>query len=357
MIKKTILLIFIIINISFTPLTESRKRIEVAFCLDLSGSTNGLLEDFRNHLWHFVNSFYRNNSQADLQIGVVGFSRPRFGEENDYVSILSELTDHYDFVSYQLYELTATVEKGDHFVGSALYATVSELNWSKGNDSKKIVFLFGNGRVDLGRYDFREACDMAVQKNIIVYPVYISRLISNSNDLPGWSTIAEITGGKFSTMQVTKRTPLKFHSLASEYLLEMNNNLNDTYVYFTCEGAFRHHEMVEADINSTRMHEQFFYARCKYKVSDQYQSICSEWDLVSQVKNNNQILSELDNRYLPDQLKDATRDEISEVLKIKSDRREHLISKIKAMTYEIHSDSLTINSMDSIFYNTLKNYY
>lgn len=357
MIRKTTLLIFAVLSISFIPVTESRKRIEVVFCLDLSGSTNGLLEDIRDNLWHFVNSVKQVNPSVDLRIGVVGFSHPLFIGKNDYVSVLSDLSDHYDYVSHQLYNLTGTGEKDDQLTGSALYTAVNDMSWTQDGKTEKIILLFGNGRVDVGKYDYRKVCDMAVLKDIIVYPVYSSKLSFNTNDLPAWNTIAEITGGEFETMQVTPRTPYKFNSSKVEQLLEMNTNLSKTYVHYTKEGVLRHDEMIESDTNSTRMSEQFFYARLKYKISNHYQSVCSEWDLVAQAKSNEGILVELKSRFLPDDLKKTTIGELSEVLKIKAQKREHIISEIKELMNEMYVDSSTVNPVAGIFNNSLKKHY
>ncbi len=357
MIRKTILIILVLLNISFTPKTENRKRIEVVFCLELSGSTNGLPEEIRDNLWHFINSVKKENPALDLRIGLIGFSHPLSSGKNDFVSVLSDLSDHYDFISHQLYTLTATGEKDDQLIGSALYTAINEMSWTQDGKTEKIILLFGNGRVDGGRYDFRKVCDMAVLKDIIVYPVYSSRLSVNTNDLPAWNTIAEITGGEFETMRLTTGIPYKLSSSKAEQLLALNNELNDTYVHYTREGVLRYHEMIEADTNSTRMNEQFFYSRCRYKISDHYQSVCNEWDLVSQVKSNEGILTEIKSRLLPDKLKKASPGELAGALKIKAQKRERILFEIKTLMDEIQVDSSAVNPVAGIFNSSLKKHY
>ncbi len=354
MTKKFIAVLFVWMGLSFVHPYQKKKQLQVVFCLDLSGSTNGLLQDVRDNIWYFVNSVLNESPETELKIGIVGFSRPRFGAQSDYVSILSDLTPYYDFASNVLYKLPVSVEKGDQLVGTALYTAVSELHWSEDIETKKIILLFGNGRADLGGYDYRKACELAVIKKITVYPVYLSRLNMNTKDIPSWNSIAELTGGKFATMMVTKRTPYKFISPAAEKLLQLNNDLNDTYIYYTQEGAVCHQAMIEADINATTMHEQFFYSRCQYKISNHYQNVCNQWDLVSRLKINPGILLEISFKKLPESFQKISRQALWEVLKVKAERREKIMESIESLMYDEGNNSFALLPVDSVFMNSIK---
>ncbi len=54
------------------------------------------------------------------------------------------------------------------------------MNWSQNPNAIKIVFLIGNGRVDMGAYNFRKAYDEALQNNIIVNTAYCLQGSKNS---------------------------------------------------------------------------------------------------------------------------------------------------------------------------------
>ena len=100
---------------------------------------------------------------------------------------------HSYISSNQLFSLPATVEKGDQLVGSALHASINEMSWSNDTTVKKIVFLFGNGRIDLGRYDYRRATEMAIEKKIVVNPVYCLAKKPSQKDMLEWYSIAKRT--------------------------------------------------------------------------------------------------------------------------------------------------------------------
>src|SRR6185369_367377 len=88
---------FFFTSISFAALAgEERKSIDIVFCMDLSGSTNGLLDDTRDLEWELINQVNTYRPQPVLRIGIVAFSRPTFGKETGYVKILCPLTTDYE---------------------------------------------------------------------------------------------------------------------------------------------------------------------------------------------------------------------------------------------------------------------
>lgn len=353
MFRKFIAILVLLFCAGWTNEAGKKNRIELVFCLDLSGSTNGLLDDIRDNLWHLINFVQAASPETDFKLGAIGFSRPIFGSQSDYVTILSDLTHNYDFLSCQLYGLTASVEKGDQYLGSALHSSISYINWSKDPETKKIILVFGNGRADMGRYDYRKAIDLAIEKNIIVYPVYCVKQNMNPKDLPAWNGIAERTGGEMNTIVVTKREPIKRISADAEWLTETNNELNDTYITYNKEGSTRYNELISADINSLAMNEQFFYARCRYKTSDHFQEQCAQWDLASFIKNNPSDTPNINRKYLSENSQETSIQELFAVAKLKLERREIILDKMKNKFTELNTDSLAINPIDSIIFKSI----
>lgn len=352
MIKKLFIVLIVFAVFGFTSNNNSRPKAEIAFCLDLSGSTNGLLDDVRDNLWHLVNYFQRTNPETELRIAFVGFSRGSFGLENGYVNILSDLTSNYDYISFQLFSMVSCVEKGDQFVGAALKASVHELSWSKDKNSKKIILLFGNSRADLGMYDYNKPVEAAVQKGITINSVYCVRQTLNPKDLPQWYSIADRTGGQLFTYRVTRRTPLKFRSEKTEELIEINNSLNDTYLPYDKKGRQFYDLMIAADVNSLQMNERFFYSRMQTKLSSGYRDYLSSFDLVDFVKKNDK-LPPFDRQYFPKDLAKVQPSELFEIAKIKAERRENIIDKLETRLVDAQLDPFSVNPIDSIFIESI----
>ena len=110
--------------------SNGQKPLDIVFCVDLSGSTNGLINDLRDNLWLIINQANHMEPKPDLRIGVIGFSRPSFGKENSYVKILAPLTPNFDLVEMELYKLRPSIEKGDQIVSEAIRTAVNGMSWS-----------------------------------------------------------------------------------------------------------------------------------------------------------------------------------------------------------------------------------
>lgn len=348
--KKQILLFAItFFCLAFSPNnTGEKQKVEIVFCLDLSASTNGLVNDIRDNLWHFINSTRLSMPEHDLRIGIIGFARPSFGVGKDYVKVLSDFTEDYDLISYGLFQLKVNVEKGDQCDGSALYAALTDLHWSQKTGTKRLIYLFGNGKVNMCGYDYRSACDMASKNRIPVHAVYCVQRSIIKNEIPGWNGIATLTGGNFYTYPITKRTPLSRFSSDAQWLVDINQRLQDTYIYFSKDGQKHFEMMCAADDNSKRMNEQFFYARCRYKLTEHYINQCKQWDLVSLMFSEEFDFSKINREDLPENYQKKGAAYIKSMVLYKKERREFLLKEMHSGFTKL-PDTVYQNPIDSIF--------
>ncbi|HKR03161.1 MAG TPA: hypothetical protein VJY62_00890 [Bacteroidia bacterium] len=348
-IRRILLFAIIVSGFAFSPIENGvKQKTEIVLCLDLSASTNGLLHDIRDHLWQFINKARKDFPQTDLRIGVVAFARPSFGAENHYVKVLCDITGDYDLLSYYLFLLKANIEKGDQCDGSALYAALKDLHWSKDAATKKMIYLFGNSNPKMCGYDHLKACETAAKENIPVHAVYCTFGAVSVKYLPVWQHISETTGGDFYTFQITGRTPLKKFSRDALLLAELNNNLLDTYLPFTREGKLHFDLMVAADENSKKMNEQFFYERCSYKFSSYFEDQCRQWDLVTLLKTTSLDPGKLSRHYLPQEFQNTTPKELEEIARIKIKRREFLKKKMLQVLLNSDIDNIQPHPIDTI---------
>jgi hypothetical protein len=352
MLRKLLIALPVVLLLGFSGSRPPRPVADIALVIDLSGSTNGLLDDVRDNLWVFSNSFRRAYPEHELRLGVVGYSRGSFGMENAYVKVLSDLTTHFDLVSYRLFDLVANVEKGDQYVGAAIKTAVSGLSWTDG-PSKKAMLLFGNSSPALGAFDYNKAVEWAAEKNIVIHSIYCSRGNDNPNYLAQWNGIAGRTGGNMYKMAVTRRSPNTLRSQPTEDLLALNNKLNETYIPYTREGQVHYNLLLAADVNSLQMSEQFFYARCYYKLSATYQEHLASFDLAGQVEKTG-VLPPLNRRYLPDDLANTPDAGLLEIALLRAARRAGLLSRMRESIRPSFIDSLAVNPIDSIFMETMR---
>lgn len=308
---------------------KDREVIEVVFCLDLSGSTNGLLDDVREKLWDIVNQVHAYRPATELRIGVVGFSRPSFGAKNGYVKVLQDLTSDFDLLNHELHKLKPSIEKGDQFVGHAIKVCLRNLNWSRNPESLQVIYLVGNGMVNAGGSDYREACDLAVKQGVVINTIYCRTRNNADKELTGWREIARLTGGEQSDIRIHKRTPLVLTSPDPVVFRSLAEDLSETYIAYGPTGKERVSMMNAMDRLAMTANEMTYESRIFYKISERYQFHQQQWDLVDYLKMSNSDFSELQREYLMDSLRFREAAEIRQVAVAAKERRNRLIMELR----------------------------
>jgi hypothetical protein len=337
LIRKAFLLFILVLytGSSYSP-SRSREVIDVVFCLDLSGSTNGLIDDVRERIWEVINQVNSYRPAPEFRIGVVGFSRPSFGAKTGYVKILQDLTGDFDQLNHELYKLKPSIEKGDQLVGQALKVSIKNMSWSGESGSLKVIYLVGNGMVNMGyNNDYRDACEMAVKNNIIINTLYCRTRNNAEKELPGWREIARLSGGEQHDIRIHKRTPLVLTSPDLIEFRQLAANFSATYLYYGKNGNERYKIMAANDKNAMMANEMSFESRLFYKISDRYQYHQQAWDIVDYIKMVNLKAEELDMQYLPDSLKFKTPEHVIELgLTLKDKRNRAIVELRKHLPYD-----------------------
>lgn len=262
---------------------DTTRPVDIVFTLDLSGSTNGLIDNIRDKMWDVINQWKMFSPAPKLRLGIIGFSRLSFTGGSGYVKILCDLTDDYDVLSSSLFNLPRSVENGYQFIGAAIDASVNNMDWSENSSALKIVYLIGNGKVNLGIIDFRKSCEMAKEKNIIINTIYCNKTLrdTRANDITGWIEIASSTGGAQYDTYVNKRAPLLNVSVNLATLNAYKDSLNETYLPYGKMGTDKMKLMREADDNAGLVLNSYLYSRLKYKLSEEYRMKQFLWDIVT----------------------------------------------------------------------------
>lgn len=323
----------------------SKNEINIVFCMDMSGSTNGLIPDFKNKIWEVISNIHKLKPSPVIKIGIIGFSRPSFGKNDGYVKVICDLTENYDQVSAELNLLKPSIEKGDQFVGAALQ-TASRMNWCSNPKALRIVYLLGNGMVSSGGYDYRKSCEDLLRKNIYINSIYCIQQKIITKELPGWKYISDNTGGEHFTYKIRNVSPLSAVSADAKVLVDLNTQLNSTYLFFGITGKVRMKTMLEADNNCLNMGENYFYSRIICKITDQYQANQAGWDLVNYVKAAGIKLQNLDKDLLPDSLKKFDDIELEKIILEKKDQRNLVMNQIKTYMQNIGYNNQVPDSSD-----------
>jgi hypothetical protein len=282
--KSLVVLFCAVLLLSWKPAgnTEVRK-VDLAFCIDLSASTNGILNDVRNRMWNIANSILQENEMTELRMALVGYGRPSFGSGDGFVKVINELSNDFDYSSYNLFQLKAVIEKGDQFVPNALFEAYKELKWSKDPKAEKIVVLIGNGSVYTGSINLTDMCDEYRKNNIRINTIFVSQKKRILSQVAGYRSIATQTGGTFNIMDASSRQVVNNTPSVPQMVKNLNDSLNNTFMFFTKDAEERKKLLFETDKNVMKMGNRYVYSRLLYKTSQHYNECYVPHDLTSYI--------------------------------------------------------------------------
>lgn len=118
-----------------------RTVVEVAFVLDTTGSMGPLIEGAKRKIWSIATSIVDANPEAEVRMALVAYRD--IGDE--YVTKKFDLTTDIQGLYGELLAFRAR-GGGDwpESVNEALDVAVTKLDWSKGRDICRIIFLVGD---------------------------------------------------------------------------------------------------------------------------------------------------------------------------------------------------------------------
>jgi hypothetical protein len=309
---------------------NQQQGIEIVFCLDLSGSTNGLIDNVRENIWGIVNMMKKLEPSRKIKIGVVGYSRPNFGKENAYIKTISRLSSDYDELTFALWQIRSAVEKGDQFVSNALEYTASNINWSKTSGTEKIIFLVGNGNVNTGSGDYRSVVKEISEVGIKIVPVYCMRT-NKSNDINGWNLISNISGEELEVMWVVKRSPFVKAAPGTEKLPALIRELDRQTIPYTKAGNEEFNFIKACDNHAMALNSVVFEDRAYYRVSDTTLQKVKALDLVEMNIADTTQLEQMDLSGLEKNFKKLSLGELLQVIKDKQEKKKKIVSSIKIL--------------------------
>ncbi len=333
--KITLLLIgFILLWPPFIKENHAQEKtgqpIDVVFCLDLSSSSNGLIDHLRNHIWDFWYLFSQCSPQPNYRIAVVSYARFSNGKKDGYSKVVRDLGTDFEKMSSQLFNIPSRIEKGDQYVGSALKTCLTKISWSKDPSAKKIIFLVGNGDVTTGPEDVDRVMDKLIEKDIAVYPIYITAP-GETKAIQGWQRIAMRGRGKISSINLKNIYFDNLNGFDMGRFRILNRKFNNTYLYYGKNGLANLRMMKEEDNNIYIANTQGFRFRVMYKISEDFQKKNHSWDLVDLYYKNPVAFMKVDKALLNDTCRKMNDKQLKSYIIYKKYERKKLAALINEM--------------------------
>src|SRR5262245_48302988 len=112
---------------------ESSKRpvVEVAICLDVSSSMDGLIASAKRKLWDIVNDLARAKPTPELRVALFSYGNNAYDPKTGWVRQELALTSDLDRVSEKLVALQATkIPSSEEYVARVCRDATERLQWS-----------------------------------------------------------------------------------------------------------------------------------------------------------------------------------------------------------------------------------
>jgi hypothetical protein len=168
--------------------------VEVAFVLDTTGSMADLIDGAKKKIWSIADQIRHTRPDADIRFALVGYR-----DRGDlYVTDVTDLTDDL----HRLYgKLVAYQADGGgdwpESVNEALNVAVTRLDWSRGDDVRRMVFLVGDAPPHMDYVQdisFTDTLKIANREGIVVNAVQAG----DADDTEvAWRAIASLGEGDY----------------------------------------------------------------------------------------------------------------------------------------------------------------
>ncbi len=306
-----------------TPAFVNGHVIELAICLDTSGSMDDLINSARQKLWTIVNDLARAEPTPQLRVALLSYGNDGHDPEKGWVKVETPFTEDLDTVSQRLFALKTN--GGTELLGRVVQTAMQELDWHDSADTLRMIFVAGNESADQDKkVAVRTVCKNATERGIDVNSIYCAYGDDNSEVRPGWRELAGVGNGEFAMIDRTNATIV----IATQYdqeLIKLSADLNETYIPFGNAGRAGCNNQAAQDANAIQMNSANAASRAATKASKLYS--CS-WDLVDATRDGKVDLAKIDEKDLPEYMRGLTHAQRIEKVRAMQERRTRLQSQI-----------------------------
>src|SRR5262245_38712925 len=109
------------------------KTIDVAICLDISGSMDGLIESAKIKLWTIVNDLAKIEPAPTLRVALYSYGCDAYDRTKGWIVKDSDLTQDLDEIYKKLNALRTN--GGTEYATTVARNALKELSWSKDKDA------------------------------------------------------------------------------------------------------------------------------------------------------------------------------------------------------------------------------
>ena len=310
-----------------TKTDPNTSNIQVALLLDTSNSMDGLIEQAKAQLWEIVNelSYAKcGHNKIKLQISLYEYGNDGLPSKEGYIRQVLPFSDDLDEISKELFGLTTN--GGNEYCGKVIATSINQLDWKKSNDDLKLIFIAGNEPFTQGPTNYKDAATDALEKGITINTIFCGNFRQGIDTM--WKHGADLTYGEYSAIDHNHQT-VHIATPYDDIILQLNNQLNDTYIYYGIRGAQKRSMQMEQDQNAKSYSPANAVSRTISKSSGFYKN--KSWDLIDAAEDEEFEIDEIAEEQLPIELQDKSTAELKKHIAEKSAKRKEIQQKIQEL--------------------------
>lgn len=312
------------------PFEGHRASVDLAILLDTSNSMDGLIGQAKQQLWTIVNQFAHAQKHGQtplLRVALFEYGNTNLPASEGYIRQVVPLTDDLDALSAALFELTTS--GGDEYCGQVINEAVTRLDWSHEPNSYKTIFIAGNEPFTQGGVAYQDACKRAIEHGVIVNTIHCGDYSTGVNT--HWQDGAALAEGQYLNIDQDQAV-VHIDAPQDKIIIELNQKLNATYLWYGQEREELKRNQVEQDANAAKLGRGSLVQRSATKSSSVYRN--KDRDLVDLAAESPGEASKVADEELPEAMKEMTDEQRQAYIKAMAEDRAELQSKIQQATAE-----------------------
>lgn len=306
------------------------KRIKVALLLDTSNSMDGLINQAKSQLWEIVNELATSRCEGEkpeITIALYEYGNDRLPASEGYIRLVTPLTNDLDQLSADLFGLTTN--GGSEFCGHVIQTATNQLDWGANEEDLKLIFIAGNEPFSQGNVNYTEACAKANRMGITINTIFCGNF--NEGIRTSWKNGADIANGHYMSIEQNQKT-VYIQSPYDDKISQLNNQLNDTYIYYGQQGKSKKIQQAAQDNNAAVYGQANVVKRAVSKSSHVYKN--ESWDLVDASAGAEFELDDISEESIPEEMKGMNEQEKLDYINQKKSERERIQKEIQELNKE-----------------------
>lgn len=305
------------------------RKIQLAFCLDATGSMSELIAAAKEKIWSITSSIAQSDSTVDLEIAFV-FYRDR---GDVFVTRLIPLSQEID----SLYSILMDIEAdggGDlpESVNEALHVAVNKLKWD-GNDSVyKTIFLVGDCPPHMNYHDdvkYPVSCAAANKKGITINTILMGE---NHEARRIWNELKNCSNGSFMQVGMNANN-FEIGTPYDDSIDIYQRQLDDTRLYYGYNASANGYKHMNAEKISKGSTKAISAKRAEfYNTAKGEKVYYGTYEWINDTKSNSKLIDTINVKQLPDKFKGMTREQIKAETARMIAERNTFTTKIKFYT-------------------------